>query len=211
MKNKTVLMNAMVALLLAASSLANAQTTEENIVPRIGGFGMKFSILGLNDVGLTGPDAGGGKVFFASLNASKNFRVEPEFGFSNSKTPSGQSGIDLNSKAKSYGLSAFGMLQRGNANFYAGPTYSIYNAVNDQLTSTWNPNPPYNVVYSSETIKSKGNKFGLILGAEYFFNRHFSLGAEVGYMHSNYTPNTDKSDVSKSSYTNGNLVLRGYF
>lgn len=175
----------------------------ENIKMRIGGFGMKYGLLGLDDLGINGPDAPGGKIFFASVNGGNHFRFEPEMGYSNSVyTP--PTGSAMKNKSVYFGGSMYGMFQRGNANFYIG-----FNLGNTKYV--------YDVMdYSTgfQQVKSKegkATKFGTILGAEYFFNRHFSLGGEVGFFSRTYKNDITETDNTKTGYTNGNLVIRAYF
>lgn len=202
--------------LLAAGLLLTlpffAQEKPENIKPRIGGFGMKFSVLGADDIGFSPSNLIGGKTFFASFNPSKNFRIEPEFAYSKSTSPS-NNGLnnlgDLTTKGMKLGGSLFGMFQRGHVNIYAGPNISVTRIVSKQEKFSYaNPQYPH---YEKVEVTSKAVNIGMILGAEYFFNRHFSLGTELGLVSFKYTPDISASSEYKSFFTSGNITMRAYF
>lgn len=197
-----------VALVLALGTV-KAQETPPKLEIRKAGFGMKFSLLGMDDLGIT-TNLSGGKAFFVSVNPIKNFRIEPEFGYASSTYRSSTSGNELTSKGSHYGASIFYMFQKGNANFYFGPTLQVQKISSDQeqYISTGSTGYP---IYRTTNVQSKGTSMGLIAGAEYFMNPHFSLGMELGYWSYKYNPDLTKTGESKSGYTTGNLVLRAYF
>jgi hypothetical protein len=204
-KTKTVL----AATFLVGALTGTAQEKQEPVQMRKAGFGMKFSLLGLEDLNLTSSTSGG-KTFLLSVNPHKNFRVEPEFAFAKGSGPSGTNVGDLNDKSVHYGGSLFYMFQQGHANFYFGPNYAISKVSYDRadyVSAPW----PSNGYYKKTTINAKGTSVGFIAGAEYFFSKHFSLGTELGFCSRKYNPDTSKTDESRGSFTSGNLTVRTYF
>jgi hypothetical protein len=200
---------AMIMVLAFATHVIQAQETPPKVEIRKAGFGMKFSLLGMDDLGIT-TNLSGGKAFFASVNPIKNFRIEPEFGYASSTYRSPNSGNELSSKGSHYGASIYYMFQKGNANFYFGPTLQVQKISTDQeqfVSTNYSGYP----IYKATNVESKGTSLGLIAGAEYFMSRHFSFGMELGYWSYKYNPDLTKTDESKSGYTTGNLVLRAYF
>lgn len=203
-------------ILLALSANAFAQDTKPVTVEmRKFGFGMKFSAFGMEDLGLTST-LSGGKIFFLSINPVKNFRIEPEFGFGKSSSKALNISGDLLNKASHVGGSLFYMAQKSNANFYFGPSVSVSKFSNEQESFQGYVNGVPS--YKKEEYNDKDLAFGGILGAEYFFIKHFSLGAELGVFSHKLTqemPSMTGSGTteyeSNALYTTGNIILRAYF
>lgn len=197
------------SLFIATASLMSAQEQTENVKLRPIGLGLKFSVFGAEDLNLTS-SISGGKTFFVSVNAHKNFRIEPHVGFSKSTTP-GSNGVgDLNDKTTSLGGSMFYMFQKGQANFYFGPTYTGIKSIYDTEEYVWSPGTGSGSI-KKVTKESKHSSIGLIIGSEYFFGRHFSLGAEVGCTSVKTRPDITNTTESEAFYTTGNLTVRTYF
>lgn len=219
MKSKHLLIRtrALSILFACAALISKAQNPEKTdaLNMRKAGFGMKFSLLGGEDLGLTS-SLEGGKTFFVSINPVKNFRIEPEFGFSHNTRPAELSSGSLVSKGSRVGGSMFYMYQKGNTNFYGGPSVSLGKINYQEEITTYSSMgvPSYKIV----DAESKDLAIGGILGAEYFFNSHFSLGSELGLFSHKYTTTAPASSSSTSTTrestalgTTGSLVLRAYF
>jgi len=211
----TILKNTAAAILLALGSNAFAQDSKpENVEMRKIGFGMKFAAFGMEDLGLTST-LSGGKTFFLSINPVKNFRIEPEFGFGKSSGRALNISGDLLNKATHFGGSMYYMAQKGHANFYFGPSVSISKFSNEQEVFQYVNGVPS---YKKEEYNDKDLAIGGILGAEYFYIKHFSLGAELGVFSHKLTQempsptgNGTTEYESNALYTTGNIILRAYF
>ncbi len=214
---KTTTLKKTAALILFITGLnAFAQDNKpETVEMRKFGFGMKFSAFGMEDLGLTST-LSGGKTFFLSINPVKNFRIEPQFGFANSSTKAQNISGDLFAKSRHYGGSMYYMAQKGQANFYFGPSLSISKfSIDQEVFQGYVNGVP---TFTKEEFSDKDVAIGGILGAEYFLNKHFSLGSELGVFSHKLTmevPATSGSGTtereSKSLYTTGTIILRAYF
>lgn len=211
MKTKTTTITKFATCLALGLTLTTlkAQEAPPKVDIRKAGFGMKFSLLGIEDLGISSSITGG-KAFFVSVNPTKYLRIEPEFGFTTSVNRNPDTGNDQLSKGSHYGASAYCMFQQGNTNFYFGPTFQMQkiSTEGDQVVAYSSTGSP---IYKTVGTEGKGTSAGIIAGAEYFFNRHFSLGMELGYLSHKYNPDISKPNESRSSYTTGNLTLRAYF
>ena len=196
-------------LMLTILNVSLAQITTENIKPRIAGFGMKFSMLGVEDLGLPQDNLSGGKIFFLSINPTRHFRFEPEFAYSTGTRNSIVGLGDLKTIGVHTGGSAFWMFQKGNTNFYFGPSVSVVHYTYD--TEKYNVSSPSQPPYFTKvSMHDKMLSTGLILGGEYFLNRHISLGAELGFFARRYTSEVSNDDERKYKSTTGNLSMRFY-
>ena len=139
------------------------------------------------------------KIIF-SITPIYNFRFEPEVGYY--KITEKES--DLTSKSLSFGIGALGMYQRNKVNIYGGLRFE-YTVSTSEYTSTTTGN---------QTAENKGTTIGPVVGAEYLFSQHFSIGGEIGGKYSSLkTTNSQYSDDSEASYilTQTGLFLRFYF
>lgn len=235
MKTKITL----ITMLLAASAFTKAQETptvpnqpaqketigtdEQKQKDRIIGIGLKSFNL-LNEI-FENPYLMPGNKMVITINAHPNFRIQPEVGYFQTKTNDKNLKEDLIDKSFSYGLGMYGMWQKDKTNLYAGLKYIVSKSIDEgvEVTTTYNPNPPYNYIttYDKTTITITNSIVGLVLGGEYFLSRHFSVGAEAGLqrMESNtdYPPssvfqgNYPEDNTTTSIMTETNLLVRFYF
>jgi hypothetical protein len=142
-----------------------------------------------------------GNILF-TITPMKNFRIEPEIGFSLYKDKDD----DLTDQGLYYGAGIFGMYQKGKVNFYGGLRFKFANMKNEYLSYTY-PDVKEEIKYNVFSI-------GPAIGAEFLFGKHFSLGGEIGLIHSS-GKSEDSADSEESKYSTFNtetgVLLRFYF
>jgi hypothetical protein len=176
-------------------------------IPKIKLFGVgmhieQFNTVDIWMVGITTVPVN--KVTF-SISPIKNFRLEPEIGFSSFKDRT----TDLSYKSLNIGIGSFGMYQLGSINVYGGLRFEYANMSNEYVQSS----SSLGIVVGTE--KTNRLEVGPALGAEYFFGSHFSFGGEIGlrkmFIKTNgqqYNGSTNKKDYFAS---NMGVLLRFYF
>ena len=137
------------------------------------------------------------------INIHKKFKVEPEVSYYNN-TRNNES-IDQKESAMRIGLGLFGITNYEKSLFYYGLRFS-YNYYKTEYSTP---------VSDNRERTSKRFMLGPALGGEYFFVKHFSLGAEVGFQftikkdeESNYNYYFPTSDVTATQVF---IFLRFYF
>lgn len=204
MKRKILFSITILASIYLTSPALFGQTPEE--IPKIKLFGVgmhieQFNTVDIWMVGITTVPVN--KVTF-SISPIKNFRLEPEIGFSSFKDRT----IDLSYKSLNIGIGGFGMYQLGKTNFYGGLRFEYADMTNEYVQSSSGSG----VVVGTE--KTTRLEIGPALGAEYFFGSHFSFGGEIGLRKMFIKTNgqryisTDKKDYFAS---NMGVLLRFYF
>lgn len=149
-----------------------------------------------------------------NIDPIKYLRVEGHFGMYKSDHqesfnmyPNGNVLLTLNENSTLLGGGVFGVYPKDNVKFIAGIRYSKNKYNQDNLNFS-NGNP-YIV-----TDKGDINILTYMLGAEYSFNKWFSIGAEFGYvtMKDNFHPAnpSDPSTTSNTSVSESSLVFRFY-
>lgn len=213
--------NIFIAILIFASSALHAQENvskpndeTSNVKLKMLGLGFRTSPFNIEDLYQNYIPITNNKII-VTINPLKNFRIQPEFGYYRSKEFSTLINDDLIGRTFSVGAGFYGMWQKGNVNFYIGPKFTNVSGEFDSVDSDYNPNPPYNTIYRKTTNSSSSFNYGLISGGEYFFGNHFSVGAEIGLMHSKVEvkySNTPAQNFSSSKImTETNLLFRFYF
>jgi len=147
-----------------------------------------------------------GNSFLISINTSNNFRIEPELGYYTIKDSASNQTVS----ALKYGLSLYGMFQKGNVNFSFGGRLSA---------ASFKDESSGNGIISPSNITGSVIEYGPIIGAEYYVNRHFSFGANFGLMISSATTRNNISNINGSNnpenisytYTTTGLSVRFYY
>lgn len=192
-------------LLMAAIFLAvtvfRTYAQEEPTEMKVFGLGLHFEQFTLSDL-MDYSAFPANKILF-TITPIKNFRIEPELGFSyyNDKDD------DLTDQGFYYGAGVFGMYQKGKVNFYGGLRFEFASITSEYMS--------YNYPYETKE-ETKYNIFsiGPAIGAEFLFGKHFSIGGEIGLKNSSGTmENSEDSEESKYSTfrTDTGVLLRFYF
>jgi hypothetical protein len=127
----------------------------------------------------------------------ENFRFEPAIGFFKSKRE--VDGDTYDSSLFSAGLGVFYLVPKDDFNLYGGLRASYLSG-----KSTYNEGDEY---------KSTGFRFAPTIGAEYFFNEHFSIGGEVGLRIASMKSEGEYFETNKTNETalSNKAALRFYF
>ena len=139
-----------------------------------------------------------------TLNLTNNIRIEPQLGITwYNKKEQEETGHSI-----FMGVGGFGMLQKGNANFYGGVRLEY---------ATLSTKENYDNEKETKTLKRY--MAGPIIGVEYFINQHVSFGGEIGIKYINL--NTDSYPLNSTTSLSGvnhdflisdtGLLLRIYF
>lgn len=206
----------MVCTLINAQEITNAPSqtlSAKNVTDRVFGIGVKTMNL-WNDLQQSLSVIPGNRIVL-TFNASPHFRIQPEFGYYQTKENSDVLDEDLVDKNFAFSLGAYGMLKKDKTNLYVGLKYTTSKVTNEGVKVSSNPNPPFNIIYIKETETITINGFGLVFGGEYFLSSHFSVGAEAGLhsLKSTRSSSTSTRDPEKSNsfLTETNILLRFYF
>lgn len=201
--------------LFAQDTLVKRKTAEPESKQRVFGIGFRTSPLNLDELFTNEVLLPSNSIIF-TVNAHPNFRLQPEIGYYQEKNHSEQLKEDyIRAKSFAFGAGAYGMWQKDKTNLYAGAKVSTVKNTFTYITSSYNPNPPYNPIYDKATNTISYVNSGLIIGGEYLFGKHFSVGSEVGVMNSkaNVSYSEDPSDDYEYSriMTEASLLFRFYF
>jgi hypothetical protein len=146
----------------------------------------------------------------ASLNLTfdlfESLRLEPEIGFQKSDRYNENDKLESNSKRITAGLGGYWLFHLNNVTPFVGLRYSRsnYEYMRDNFDGTFNEH------YTKETI------FGPVLGIEYRFTKHFSIGADFGYHyiksnHQYVYRNSDDNSLVKGNGTTSSIRFRFFF
>jgi hypothetical protein len=213
MKTLKTILTAILYLIAGMGSGVSAQRSDsDNVKPPVFGFGFKVAQFSISDLF---ENVMPGNKFLMTITPHKNFRIEGSFAFMSQKHES-QTGTELPAKSMFYGVSAFGMWQKGHTNFYGGLRLGFLR--HRQLNEYWDydPNTYENYSYTLEA-EGKSNTVGGVVGVEYFFSRHFTIGGEISLnsISSEYKDpgmrNSSNDSKSKALMTETGLVMRLYF
>lgn len=206
MKKKGVLFSiSLLVLIFLHNPDLLAQDEEVTAKIKIFGVGMhieQFNTVDIWMVGITTVPVN--KVVF-TISPVKNFRLEPEIGFSsfNDRTN------DLGYKSLNIGIGGFGMYQVGKTNFYGGLRFEHAGMSNEYVQSA----STGRIIKGTE--KTSRVEIGPALGAEYFFGSHFSFGGEIGLRYMNIKTTGEQYAVSTNErkYLTSHLgiLIRFYF
>lgn len=194
-------------LVICVISLTNgiAQSGENN-QPKLIGFGLHVEQFKLNDLSDL-PSAPVNKLVI-TINPTKNFRLEPEFGFKYGSEDKGK----LKRTSIAFGLGAFGMVQRNKVNIYGGLRYE-YGLISREEKGYSSSSSNNNISTNNYTRVIVGPA----LGGEYFFVDNFSIGGEISLLYTSLNKTIDPKpsgyEDNNSSYfsTNTGLFCRFYF
>ncbi|MEI6488539.1 MAG: outer membrane beta-barrel protein [Bacteroidota bacterium] len=200
-----------------------AKPTEKKWDPKIVGLGLnilervRFNITELSAVAVAKLGVPFGHSIFLPISPTKNFRLEPEFGFSSINYSSDTAMyVPHTYQVKLYGvgMGIFGQFQKGRANVYLGARFAYHSyEQKEALTYTTKVNSGTQWQKdSSWTDKSSllltGTSFTPTVGAEWAFSEHFTIGGEIGAMC--YFNNNSKYSVTNHGVTT-NTKIKGDF
>ncbi len=194
---------------LIVSTNVYSQSTTNNYQTRIG-LGITYtyykeSFIYIINEGILIP------TIFIPIKVSPKFRIEPEIGFyrisdhysdkySNHKTTE---------KIFQIGVGLCPVVTKNSFDFYFGSRIGyLYISLSDEYIS--------NAYLDKDKGSAKGFYISPVLGGEYYFSKHFSLGGEVQVKYSRYNleekENSDKSNSTFSKFlTYSTVIIRIYF
>lgn len=149
-----------------------------------------------------------GHSILMTINTSKNFRLEPEYGKS-SVTTTNDDNVTTDASLQGIGIGLFPMYQTGKTNIYLGSRFTYHSYMFQQTSSD-------DKVLAKQLLN--GFSFNPTFGSEYSIAKHFSLGAEISISYywkiSEYTSvNGQKVENSKKYETlssQSRLIIRFY-
>lgn len=205
MKRKILLSITIISVIIFKSPALFGQSSEEIPKIKVFGFGMHIEQFNTVDLWMVGITTVPVNKIVLTISPIKNFRLEPEIGFSSFNDGS----IDLTYKIFNIGIGGFGMYQLGKTNFYGGLRF-IYADMSNEYVLSASGN---NIVKGTE--KTIRLEIGPAFGAEYFFGSHFSFGGEVGLRKMNIKTKGESYSLSthERNYiaSNMGILLRFYF
>lgn len=171
-------------------------------------FGLGVKTFNLTNELIESPIIMPGNKIILTINPHKNIRLQPEAGYVRGKEKNANYKDGLITKAFSAGCGVFGLWQKEKTNLYAGLKY-IYSNNEDEYLSYTGTN------YLMYRSSSNTNAYGVVLGGEYMFAKHFSFGCEAGFLRCTSTatdtyPGSSAQEVS-FLLTDTNLLVRFYF
>ena len=209
MKNKITLTVALS--LVCLLQVVKAQKNNDSLALRTFGFGV--NVQNFNPGNLYIYDAEYPTYtenYLFTFNIENVFRIEPEIGISTINDTSGiyyNPGVSQKITVINYGLTLAYMFQKGNVNFTPGIHLQTSSFTDTQKDPTNIQNPT-----STITISMFG--VGPELGAEYYFSKHFSFGAEISLIYTSITQKSSESSFSDSITTfntSTGLYVRFFF
>lgn len=192
-------------LLLCLYGQAFSQTetsTESSSFIRTFGVGIHLEQFKIHDTGGYFENIPANKIVF-TINPSRSFRLEPEFGFNTNKRTMGDT--ERKNNNWNMGLGTFGMTQFNRLNVYYGARFAYDIQTSKEMYANGN-----------ETTKVNFFTLGPAIGCEYFLANQVALGGEFGIKYG--TISTDEEDSQfpddedeNSLWTDTGLFLRFYF
>jgi hypothetical protein len=188
---------------------------EENYEPPMIGIGLNLTQFRMNEIFYDYFGAPANSLMI-TVTPMKMIRLEPQVGyFSNrydEKPGNGQT-FNLQDKMITFGVGAFGMIQKGKTNIYGGLRYESAKVENEWLDYNYDfmTGTEYYTIESSEASRST---VAPTIGAEYFLGEHFSVGGEVAVRIMSIESKSSTSSTtekSNSTSTDAGLQLRFYF
>ena len=165
--------------------------------------------IGVNVLELSGIMYGNGATIYLPINLGPAFRLEPLLGFS-STSYDYEGDADDSETNTVLGLGIYPTIRRGSAVIYIGGRIVMGFGSEEDKDNNGD-------VYAEYSDFSFG--IGPILGGEYYFNPHISLGGEMSIMFASTTNKTDYKDQFRSDEedkftriaTNSMIFIRFYF
>jgi len=179
-------------------SSANAQNNGHRIVG-----------IGVNVLDITNIISGQGSTIYIPINVASAFRLEPFLGFNTiSYDPEGDA--DESETNMQLGIGILPTIRRKNAVIYIGGRIGIAFGSEENKDSNGD-------VYRKNSDFSFG--LGPVLGGEYYFNPHISLGGEMAISYRTSTYKTDytnqfqddEEDKISGIGTESKIFIRFYF
>lgn len=206
MKRKILLLITVLPLIFLKCTALYGQSVEEIPKIKVFGVGMHLEQFNIVDIWMVGITTEPVNKIVLTISPIKNFRLEPEIGFSSFND---RSSVDLTYKILNIGIGGFGMYQLGKTNFYGGFRFEYADMSNEYVLSA----SSNNIVKGTE--KTIRLEIGPAFGAEYYFGSHFSFGGEIGLRKMNIKTKGEAYSVSthERSYiaSNMGILLRFYF
>lgn len=175
-------------------------TTEAASIIRPFGVGIHLEQFKIHDMGGYYENIPSNRIVF-TINPSRSFRLEPEFGFNTNKRTVGDT--ERKSNNWNLGLGTFGMTQFNKLNIYYGARFQYDIQSSKGIYAT-----------SGETTKVNFFTLGPALGCEYFLANQITLGGELGVKYGTISSDdndTSNSEEENSLWTDTGLFLRFYF
>jgi hypothetical protein len=133
-------------------------------------------------------------------------RLEPEIGYNKEDHYNNYDNLEYTSIGVNTGVGGFWLFRVKNVTPYVGLRYSRkkYEYIREYPST------------STYEHYIKDSNFGPILGVEYRFTEHFSLGADIGYYwykrsDRNVDNNSDQTSIEKGNTTASRIKFRFYF
>lgn len=204
-----------IVVLLSASPFSYSQDSTKSLVKW--GIGISSSTLFLSTY--PSPESNNTALSFPICIYS-HFKVEPYFGFSRSREKSKTEPPVTTTiiTGREYQVTTLGI-----GIFYGKPikrTKLHFGGKIGYIISRWENKYRYSTSLSETEDKGKGYLFSPIIGGEYFFSDHFSLGGEANFQWSSLDiDRKERSDSSEQKYsltlkefrTIGIIYIRIYF
>jgi len=190
-----------IILLFAVMILSNSAIAQDKAYRAFG--------IGVNVLDIEGIISGAGSTVYLPINLGPGFRLEPLLGF-NINSEKYDNDSESSSNDVKLGLGIFPTMRKGNAVIYIGGRLGI------AFGSSEYKNPNGDVTSDQSEFS-----FGLspVIGGEYYFNPHLSLGGEMGIMFRSTTMtdkaisdfDEDEEDTEINIGTQGMVLIRFYF
>lgn len=201
---------------IAGGNVSGKNSEKETRTHRIFGIGLRVYQWWYDELAQLLPPS---STITISITPHRNFRIEPEIGYFSTKSYSQTLEENLTDKNFHIGLGIYPMLQKGNTNLYFGIRWAQIKITDEYVEYIVPTGPPWTYTYKKEELISKHQLIGPVIGGEYLFAKHFSLGGEVGLKYAIYhsdvegkDPNHNHDeDKTKSILTESNLFVRFYF
>lgn len=210
MKTKSIWL---LLLLLPMGLTVNAQ--EENYKPPLFGVGINLTQFRISDLFNDYYGAPANSLMI-TVSPLKYLRFEPQIGYYSEKYEddlgNGQK-FDMRDRLLSFGIGAFGMLQKVKTNIYFGLRYENARIKDEFLDLEYDP-VTFQSYYSKKISESTRSTVAPTVGAEYFLGEHFSVGGEFAFRIMNFKTTTEGSAItekSSASNTDAGLQIRFYF
>jgi hypothetical protein len=168
--------------LIALGLLAGASTGNSSIATAAD-FGIGLSVKS-NDA-----------TIFMPIDVSQRFRIEPSLNYSQNEIENANQSAKVTSLNFNVGL--FGLVPTDHS-------VQLYYGARVGYARTETETNVFVLPIASQKEKSEGYRVAPIIGFEYLFNPHLSLGGEVGWVYSDL-------DEIKSNSTTTNVILRYKF
>ena len=166
--------------------------------------------IGVNVLDISGILSGGGSTIYLPINLGPAFRIEPFLGLGTTSYDYKDSDADESYTSFQIGTGIYPTIRKGNAVIYIGGRLGVGFSSDEQKDSNGD-------VYVEDSDFTFG--IGPVVGGEYYFNPHISLGGEASIMYSStknkrdykdeFTPDREETDTYIG--TGSMIFFRFYF